>query len=160
MSVRHSLLAILDLGPCYGNQLRLELERRTGAVVNVGQIYSTLERLDRDGLVEKGEAADGQIPYSITPAGSIEAAQWLASPVIRAVDNRDEYVMKVSLALTLPGAHAASLIAEQRAAATRAASAELAWLDEAERRLVDSTPFGLAAESPRRGRPTAATTRG
>ena len=49
MSVRQSLLAILDQGSCYGYQLRTEYERRTGApTLNVGQIYTTLERLERD----------------------------------------------------------------------------------------------------------------
>ncbi len=57
MSVRQSLLAILDQGPCYGYQLRAEFDRRTGSTwpLNVGQIYNTLDRLERDGLVAKGE---------------------------------------------------------------------------------------------------------
>ena len=160
MSVRSAILAILELGPCYGNQLRLEYRARTGADVNVGQIYSTLERLERDGLVTRGEAADGQIPYSITPAGSAEAGLWLSLPVERPVDGRAEWVEKLSLAATIPGADAASLIAAQRTAALTAAAAELAWLDDAERRLVESEPYGLAAETPRRGRPAGTTTRG
>ena len=160
MSVRSAILAILELGPCYGNQLRLEYRARTGADVNVGQIYSTLERLERDGLVTRGEVADGQIPYAITPAGSLEAAEWLASPVERPVDGRAEWVEKLSLAATIPGADAASLIAAQRAAALTAAANELAWLDEAERRIVESQPYGLAADTPRRGRPSASATRG
>ena len=55
MSVRLSLLAILDQGPCYGYQLRAEFDRRTGSTwpLNVGQIYNTLERLERDGLVSR-----------------------------------------------------------------------------------------------------------
>ena len=55
MSVRQSLLAILDQGPCYGYQLRAEFDRRTGSTwpLNVGQIYNTLDRLERDGFVAK-----------------------------------------------------------------------------------------------------------
>ena len=45
MSVRQGLLAILDQGDCYGSQLRAEYLRRTGVAVNVGQVYTTLERL-------------------------------------------------------------------------------------------------------------------
>ena len=54
MSVRHALLALLSEGPKYGLQLREEFEARTGEVwpLNVGQVYTTLQRLERDGLVE------------------------------------------------------------------------------------------------------------
>src|SRR5688572_1583616 len=71
MSVRQSLLAILDQAPCYGYQLRTEFDRRTGSTwpLNVGQIYSTLDRLERDGLVMKGETDEhGHVYYAITDA--------------------------------------------------------------------------------------------
>ena len=53
MSVRHALLALLSEGPKYGLQLRNEFEGKTGDVwpLNVGQVYSTLQRLERDELV-------------------------------------------------------------------------------------------------------------
>ena len=59
MSVRHALLALLSEGPKYGLQLREEFEARTGEVwpLNVGQVYTTLQRLERDGLVESDDAA-------------------------------------------------------------------------------------------------------
>jgi len=58
MSVRHALLALLSEGPKYGLQLREEFEARTGEVwpLNVGQVYTTLQRLERDGLVETAGA--------------------------------------------------------------------------------------------------------
>ena len=61
MSVRHALLALLSEGPKYGLQLRQEFEARTGEVwpLNVGQVYTTLQRLERDGLVESDDAAEG-----------------------------------------------------------------------------------------------------
>jgi len=160
MSVRNSLLAILELGPCYGNQLRLEYLKRTGVAVNVGQIYSTLERLERDGLVVRGEAADGQIPYAVTARGVAEARAWLAEPVERIADGRADWAAKLALAMTLPAADAASLLAAQRTAAARAAAAELAWLAEAELRLERTTPYGLDSTPPPRGRPTGKPTRG
>src|SRR3954462_10514504 len=57
MSVRHALLALLSEGPKYGLQLRQEFEARTGEVwpLNVGQVYTTLQRLERDGLVESDD---------------------------------------------------------------------------------------------------------
>ena len=61
MSVRHALLAFLSEGPKYGLQLRQEFEESTGQVwpLNVGQVYTTLQRLERDELIEsddRGEA--------------------------------------------------------------------------------------------------------
>ena len=69
MSVRHALLALLSEGPKYGLQLRQEFEARTGEVwpLNVGQVYTTLQRLERDGLVESDDDDEGpQKGYSIT----------------------------------------------------------------------------------------------
>ena len=55
MSVRNSLLALLDSQPMYGAQLKAEFEARTGGQwpLNIGQVYTTLGRLERDGLVER-----------------------------------------------------------------------------------------------------------
>src|SRR6478735_4500458 len=81
MTVRQSLLAILDQGPCYGYQLRAEFSRRTGGTwsLNVGQIYNTLDRLERDGLVAKGDVdAQGHVYWEITDAGDAEVRDWLA----------------------------------------------------------------------------------
>lgn len=117
MSVRQSLLAILAQGPCYGYQLRSEFERRTGSSssLNVGQIYGTLERLERDGLVLRGTAdADGHIYWQITDAGRGEARAWLASPVERNPGTRDELAIKLALAATLPGADVFEVIRTQR----------------------------------------------
>ena len=62
MSVPHVLLALLSQGPKYGLQLREEFEAGTGEVwpLNVGQVYRTLGRLERDGLAESdGAGQDG-----------------------------------------------------------------------------------------------------
>lgn len=123
MSVRQSLLAILDQGPCYGYQLKSEFDRRTGATwpLNVGQVYNTLERLERDGLVERSDVAgEEQHTYRITPAGHAEVASWLGSPVVRTAATRDELAIKLAIATTLPGVDIASVIQIQRAATLRA----------------------------------------
>lgn len=119
MSVRLSLLAILDQGPCYGYQLRSEFDRRTGSTwpLNVGQIYNTLDRLERDGLVTRGDVdAQGHVFWHITATGSAEVAEWLAHPVERPSGTRDELAVKVALAATLPGVDVAPVIAAQRRA--------------------------------------------
>ena len=107
MSVRHALLALLSEGPKYGLQLREEFEARTGEVwpLNVGQVYTTLQRLERDGLIESdGDGDDGpQKGFRITPGGSEELAGWLRTPPDLASPPRDELVMKVLVALRVPG---------------------------------------------------------
>src|SRR5579863_6968191 len=111
MSVRHALLALLAEGPKYGLQLREEFEARTGEVwpLNVGQVYTTLQRLERDGLVESDDAApDGrektpQKAFRITAGGAAELAGWLRTPPDMASPPRDELVMKVLVATRVPG---------------------------------------------------------
>jgi DNA-binding PadR family transcriptional regulator len=120
VSIRHALLAILDQGPCYGNQLRAEYNRRTGNAwpLNVGQIYTTLDRLERDGLVLTGDRdAQGHLFYEISAAGTVEVADWFASPVDGQSQSRDDVATQVALAVTLPGVDAAAVIRVQLAAA-------------------------------------------
>ncbi|HWU47406.1 MAG TPA: PadR family transcriptional regulator [Humibacter sp.] len=123
MSVRQSLLAILDQGPCYGYQLRTEFDRRTGSTwpLNVGQIYNTLDRLERDGLVAKADTDEqGHVYYAITSAGRAEVAEWLGSPVSRGPSPaRDELAIKLAVAATLPGIDIAEVVQVQRAASLR-----------------------------------------
>ena len=107
MSVRHALLALLSEGPKYGLQLREEFEARTGEVwpLNIGQVYTTLQRLERDGLVESdGTGDDGpQKGFRITAGGEQELARWLRTPPDLASPPRDELVMKVLVAARVPG---------------------------------------------------------
>lgn len=119
MSVRHSLLALLEEGPKYGYQLRAEFERRTGGTwpLNVGQVYSTLTRLERDGLVAgRGEDEEGHLVYALTPAGHDEVAGWFATPVARTQPPRDELAIKLALAVTVPGVDVGAIIQRQRTA--------------------------------------------
>ncbi len=116
MSVRHALLALLSEGSKYGLQLRDEFEARTGEVwpLNVGQVYTTLQRLERDGLVESdGEDAGPQKHFRITAGGSTELETWLHTPSDDAPP-RDELVIKVLVALRVPGVHAGELIQVHR----------------------------------------------
>jgi DNA-binding PadR family transcriptional regulator len=107
MSVRHALLALLSEGPKYGLQLREEFVERTGEVwpLNVGQVYTTLQRLERDGLVESDDATDPgpQKGFRITDGGAQELTGWLRTPPDLASPPRDELVIKVLVAARLPG---------------------------------------------------------
>jgi DNA-binding PadR family transcriptional regulator len=118
MSVRHALLALLSEGPKYGLQLREEFEARTGEVwpLNVGQVYTTLQRLERDGLVES-DGADAEGPqkgFRITKAGAEELAGWLRTPPDLSSPPRDELVMKVLVALRVPGIEVRDVIQVHR----------------------------------------------
>jgi len=118
MSVRHAMLALLSEGPKYGLQLREEFEARTGEVwpLNVGQVYTTLQRLERDGMVESdGDSPDGpQKAYRITEPGRVELDSWLRTPPDLSSPPRDELVMKVLVALRVPGANVTEIIQAHR----------------------------------------------
>lgn len=107
MSVKHALLALLSEGPKYGLQLREEFESGTGEVwpLNVGQVYTTLQRLERDGLVESDDTTDvgPQKGFRITAAGAEELTEWLRTPPDLSSPPRDELVIKVLVALRVPG---------------------------------------------------------
>jgi DNA-binding PadR family transcriptional regulator len=106
MSVRHALLGLLSEGPKYGLQLRQEFEAGTGEVwpLNVGQVYTTLQRLERDGLVESDDMGDDgpQRRYRITSDGEGELGGWLRTPPEASAPPRDELVIKVLVALRVP----------------------------------------------------------
>lgn len=107
MSVRHALLALLSEAPKYGLQLRQEFEARTGTVwpLNIGQVYTTLQRLERDGLVESDDSdTEGpQKGFRITAAGEGELDRWLRTPPDLTSPPRDELVVKVLIAVQAPG---------------------------------------------------------
>jgi DNA-binding PadR family transcriptional regulator len=122
MSVRHGLLALLERGTRYGYQLRSEFEHATGGTwpLNIGQVYTTLARLERDGMVRALPENDGgQRPYEITPSGRAELTLWFTTPVAQADRPRDELAIKLALALTTPGVDVRSVVQTQRTATMR-----------------------------------------
>src|SRR3954466_3766715 len=119
MSVRQALLALLEEGPRYGYQLRAQFEQRTGSTwpLNVGQVYTTLTRLERAGFVEgAGADAEGHVVYRITERGRGEVATWFTTPVERTQPPRDELAIKLALAVTVPGVDVGTVIQQQRSA--------------------------------------------
>lgn len=123
MSVKASILAVLTMGECHGYQLRQEIESRTGGTwnINVGQIYTTLDRLERDGLVAANQTnSDGQTSYRVTELGREEAKLWLQTPLASGPDSRSELATKLALAVTIPGVEVSELIQNQRVQTLRA----------------------------------------
>ena len=117
MSVRHAMLALLSEGSSYGLHLREEFEARTGDVwpLNVGQVYTTLQRLERDGLVvSEGDEDSPQKAFRITEEGMRELDAWLRTPPDLSSPPRDELVMKILIALRVPGANVSEVIQSHR----------------------------------------------
>jgi DNA-binding PadR family transcriptional regulator len=113
MIVRHALLALLAEGPKYGFQLAQEFAAGTGELwpLNTGQVYSTLQRLERDALVESDDTVeDGpQNTYRITPEGRAELETWLHTPPDMSTPPRDALVIKVLVSMRIPGVDAVEL---------------------------------------------------
>src|ERR1035437_4523033 len=106
MSIRHSLLALLSEGPKYGFQLRQEFEASTGEVwaQNVGQVYTTLDRHERDGFERSYDldTDERHRNFRITEKGEEELSRWLRTPPDLTQPPRDELVIKVLVASRLP----------------------------------------------------------
>ena len=119
MAVREGLLALLREGPSHGYQLKTAFEAATGGVwsLNVGQVYTTLDRLARDGLVTVLDD-DGQKQYEITAAGREELGAWWQAGPVDAPPPRDELLLKVLLAVEEGPDHALEVITRHRTALT------------------------------------------
>ncbi len=118
MSVSYALLALLSEGPKFGLQLRQEFEAGTGEVwpLNVGQVYTTLQRLERDRLVESDDLSlDGpQKRFRITEEGREELGEWLRTPPDLSSPPRDELVIKVLVALRVQGVDVVDVVQVHR----------------------------------------------
>jgi len=119
MAVREGLLALLREGPRYGYQLKTEFEAATGGIwtINVGQVYTTLERLGRDGLVTLDERDDQKL-YSITLAGVDELGAWWEAVPTEDPPPRDELMLKMLMAIELGPDHGLDVITKHRTALT------------------------------------------
>jgi len=104
MTVKHALLTLLNHTPTHGYELRGLMEAALGDhwTINTGQIYSTLSRLERDGLVRQeafvDEAGD-RIVYELTKEGEAELKRWYHKPVSRDYRLRDAFYAKLMLSL-------------------------------------------------------------
>jgi DNA-binding PadR family transcriptional regulator len=169
--VREGLLCLLATEPKHGYQLKQEFEAIAGDgwPLNVGQVYSTLQRMETSGwVIEHKTDSGGRISYRLTVDGQAAMNSWLATPVDRTVAARDELSLKVLIGVQTGLISAEHVIGSQRsatmtglqdftalkAAATDtevawllhldrlifSADAELRWLDHAEERLRDFQP--------------------
>jgi len=177
VSIRQGLLSLLVDGPQHGYQLRQEFEARTGTTwpLNIGQVYTTLARLTRDGLVEvTGDGDESHKVYALTKTGRSDLDEWFSTPIELADRPRDELAIKLAMAAMTPGVDLADVVQTQRTATVRAvqdytrlktdadADADVGWLlildsllfqAEAELRWLDAceTRLGRAVGDTRRG---------
>jgi DNA-binding PadR family transcriptional regulator len=142
--VRHAVLALLADRPAHGYEIKRGLEERFGSVVaplNAGQVYTTLQRLQRDELVADDAVAQSGRPdkrvYRLTDAGRQALDEWLGVPSAP-TRLRDDFFMKLVFAQSLGLADPAALIARQREAYLRS-------LGELERVLADGAADGTTA---------------
>ena len=118
MSIRHGLLAILADHPAHGYGLKSSFEENTAGAwpLNVGQVYTTLGRLERDGCVEPlSTEEEARNAWKITRRGRTELADWYDSPV----DDRpprDELIIKLLLASADSGTDVQQVLQCQRGA--------------------------------------------
>jgi DNA-binding PadR family transcriptional regulator len=83
--VREVLLALLAKESSHGYQLRARLELALGplaAALNAGQVYVTLNRLEKAGLLTSQRVGQADRPdrkvYELTAAGRARVVEWLA----------------------------------------------------------------------------------
>ena len=115
--LRYVLLGLLDAEPRYGYELKAVFEQFLGGTwpLNIGQVYTTLARAERDGLVAQLEVDDeGRVVYEITAEGRHEVAAWYAQPVRREAAPRDELAIKLAVAVTAPGVDVEAIVQTQR----------------------------------------------
>ncbi len=116
MAVREGLLVLLAEGPRHGYGLKSSFEHATGGVwpLNVGQVYTTLERLERDGFVEASEADQGQRAWRLTDLGREEVGEWWWAVPGEEPPPRDELVLKILLSLAGDRDQSLEVIGHQR----------------------------------------------
>lgn len=108
---------MLSEQPAHGYGLKARFEQSTAGTwpLNVGQVYSTLARLERDGLVTpQGLADPGRHTWRITEAGRQTLSQWQDSPVVEDPPARDELAIKVLLAVAADQVDVGAILQRQR----------------------------------------------
>ena len=118
--LKHALLSLLAQQSRHGYELKNHFEEALGGTwqVNFGQIYTTLGRLERDGMVQcqaipQADRPDKKV-YSITATGLAELEKWFATPVENIHRLRDEFFIKLVFYHLAGHGDVSALIQEQR----------------------------------------------
>ncbi len=99
MPVKHALLALLAQRDFTGYELKVRFERALGDFwqLNSGQVYSTLERLRRAGLVMRRKESGNveRSRYTLLAAGRRHLERWMGAPAPRLRPARDPLYVKL-----------------------------------------------------------------
>ena len=118
MSIPHTLLALLSQKPAHGYALKTRFENGTANAwpLNVGQVYTTLSRLERDGLVQLKESTSDEQIWKITTEGRRALKHWYLTPVVGSPPSRNELAIKVLIAVAAQRNDVTEIIRTQRTA--------------------------------------------
>jgi DNA-binding PadR family transcriptional regulator len=118
MSLKFGILGLLAEQPLHAYSVKARFEDLLGGSweVNIGQVSATLQRLERDGLVEAAEARGdrGRLPYRLTDTGRKALDAWLAEPEEEPQQLREEIYLKLLLASRVANGRLPALLARQR----------------------------------------------
>jgi DNA-binding PadR family transcriptional regulator len=123
--LKHVLLGLLLGRRRHGYELKAAFDELTGGTwpVNEGQVYATLSRLERDGLVTSALVEQELLPnrrvYELTPAGAVGLKRWLAEPAEEPVRLKDEWFVKVLVQALVASDGWGELVGAQREAGLR-----------------------------------------
>jgi len=120
LSLKYGLLGLLVEEPLHGYEVKNRFEAMLGGTweVNIGQVYTTLQRLERDGLVRPaGERGDrGKLLYEISDSGRQALNEWLAQPESGPQELREDIYVKLLLAARLANGDLRPLLSRQKRA--------------------------------------------
>src|SRR5437868_16094 len=118
VSLKYGVLGLLAEEPLHGYEVKNRFERMLGGTweVNIGQVYTTLQRLERDGLVEAsgGRGDRNKLAYRTTTAGRAAFLAWLERPDDEPIHLREGIYVKLLLASRLGGDRRRRLLTGQR----------------------------------------------
>ena len=120
MSLKYGVLGLLTTEPLHGYEVKTRFESMLGGTweVNIGQIYTTLQRLERDGLVRPaGPRGDrGKQMYELSPKGREVLDRWLAEPDSGPQSLHEDIYVKLLLATRIANGDLQPLLARQKRA--------------------------------------------
>ncbi|MBV9281482.1 MAG: PadR family transcriptional regulator [Chloroflexi bacterium] len=118
MSLKFGILGLLAQQPLHGYEVKTRYEALFGGTreLNIGQVYTTLQRLERDGLIgEVGERGDrGKQRYGLTDAGEAALQEWLQEPEEEPQQLRQDIYLKLLLISRLANGNLDGLLSRQR----------------------------------------------
>ncbi len=153
--LKHAILGLLASEPRHGYEIKKAFEEMMGHTwtLNIGQVYSTLARLERDGLVEHEEVPQELLPnrkvYHLTEAGRAYLADWLRSPSAPSIRLRADFYLKLLVARRAGQGDPCSIIWRQRESLLKAMSGITPLLtqgDEEQRLLAEGLQLHLEAD--------------